>query len=87
MSNTPPLAPTVLVLVTKSLLDWNPLCGEPALLDTDAGADGGVDVEKPYVASIALLIPGGDGRSVAPDTDIGEVDPKDATAGWDAGDD
>lgn len=58
------------------------------MLDTDAGADGGVDAEKPYVANIALLIPGGDGRPAAPDTDIGEVlDPKDATAGWDADDD
>jgi hypothetical protein len=28
------------------------LCGEPALLDTDAGADGGVDAEKPYVANL-----------------------------------
>jgi hypothetical protein len=41
-------------------------------------ADGG------YVASITLLIPGGDGRPAAPDADSGKVlGPKEATAGWD----
>lgn len=58
------------------------------MLDTDGGPDGGVGAEKPYVASIALLIPGGDGRPAVPDTDSGEVvlDPKDGTADPDAGD-
>ena len=39
------------------------------MLDTDGGGDGGVGAEKPYVASIALLIPGGEGRPAAPDTE------------------
>ena len=87
MSNTPPLAPIVPVLLQRSLLGCNPL-GELALLDTNAGADAGVDAKKPYVANIALLVRGGDGRPAAPDADIGEVlDPKDATAGWDVDDD
>ena len=30
------------------------------MLNTDGGADGGVGAKKPYVASIALLIPGGE---------------------------
>ena len=57
------------------------------MLDNDADEDGGVGAEKPlaYVASIALSIPGGDGRPAAPDTDSGEVlDPKDAPDGWNA---
>ena len=84
------------------------------MLDTDAGADGGVDAEKPYrppVARNALLIPDGDcappapadnggvpvlvlyivgaaEKPAVPDIDSGGVlGLKDATAGWDAGDD
>jgi hypothetical protein len=80
MSNTPPLAQNgagaEIVTRLKSTL-WRTCVARYRC--------GGIGAEKPYVASIAFLILGGEGR---PDTDSGEVlGPKDATAGPDAGDD
>ncbi|KAN0102428.1 hypothetical protein V8E52_011128 [Russula decolorans] len=83
VERAPPLAPTVPVLpgaeiVTrlKSTL-WR---ARAAGHRCGCRCHGGVDAEERYVANIALLIPVGDGRPAARDTDIGEVlDPKDAT--------